>query len=109
MDCGSSFPTGPSEISVVHKERYSSATIGRKNASGLSRDVDAVLDIDKSQDVDEEESDLVSPLLELEGALRRRGLSDSSIHSTFTSQAIIQIYHLPSYLPSPIGVPSFKP
>ena len=67
----------------------------------------AVLDIDKSQDIDEEESDLVSPLLER--ALRWRGLSDSSIHSTFTSQAIIQIYHLPIYLPSPIGVPSFKP
>ena len=62
-----------------------SRSIGRKNPSGLSRNVDAVIDIDKSQDVDEEESDLVSPLLER--TLRRRGLSDSSIHSTFTSQA----------------------
>ena len=62
-----------------------SRSIGHKNPSGLSRNVDAVIDINKSQDVDEEESDLVPPLLER--TLRRRGLSDSSIHSTFTSQA----------------------
>ena len=44
--------------------------------------VDAV--IDRSEDVGEE-SDIVPPLLERR--LRRRGLSDSSIHSTFSSQA----------------------
>ena len=66
----------------------STATIGlstgRKNTRRLSRNVDAVIDIDRSRDVDGE-SDFVPPLLER--TLRRRGLSDSSIHSTFTSQA----------------------
>ena len=40
--------------------------------------------IDRSEDIDEE-SDIVPPLLGR--TLRRRGLSDSSIHSTFSSQA----------------------
>ena len=40
--------------------------------------------IDISEDIDEE-SDIVPPLLGR--TLRRRGLSDSSIHSTFSSQA----------------------
>jgi hypothetical protein len=63
------------------------ATIGRnasrKAANRLSRNVDAVIDVDRPPAVDEE-ADFLPPLLER--TLRRRGLSDSSIHSTFTSQ-----------------------
>ncbi|KAF9480191.1 hypothetical protein BDN70DRAFT_877945 [Pholiota conissans] len=63
------------------------ATIGRsmghKSMNRLSRNVDAVIDVDRPPAIDEE-SDTVPPLLER--TLRRRGLSDSSIHSTFTSQ-----------------------
>jgi hypothetical protein len=51
------------------------------SASRLCRDVSAVIDVHQ----DEGEADLLPPLLER--TLRRRGLSDSSIHSTFTSQA----------------------
>ena len=40
--------------------------------------------IDRSEEISEE-SDIVPPLMER--TLRRRGLSDSSIHSTFSSQA----------------------
>ncbi|KAF8872758.1 hypothetical protein BD779DRAFT_1571794 [Infundibulicybe gibba] len=50
----------------------------------LSRHVDAVIDVDGPLQ-DGEEPDYVAPLLER--TLRRRGLSDSSIHSTFTGQA----------------------
>ncbi|KAF8806118.1 hypothetical protein BYT27DRAFT_7168420 [Phlegmacium glaucopus] len=64
----------------------STATVGRstgrKNTNRLSRNVDAVIDVERSQS---EESDFVPPLLER--TLRRRGMSDSSLHSTFTSQA----------------------
>lgn len=65
----------------------STATIGRsamrRNSNRLSRNVDAVIDVDTPQTVDEE-ADFLPPLLER--TLRRRGLSDSSIHSTFTNQ-----------------------
>ncbi|KIJ69912.1 hypothetical protein HYDPIDRAFT_79094 [Hydnomerulius pinastri MD-312] len=65
------------------------ATIGRsamrkRHASQLSRGVDAVLDADYVPNTEGSEADDVpGPLLER--TLRRRGLSDSSIHSTFTS------------------------
>jgi hypothetical protein len=49
----------------------------------LTNFVDVVV-IDRSEDMGEE-SDIVPPLLGR--TLRRRGLSDSSIHSTFSSQA----------------------
>ena len=58
-------------------------SIGRKNLNRLSQNVDAVIDVQKPQDSDEE-PDFLPPLLER--TLRRRGLSDSSIHSTFTNQ-----------------------
>lgn len=65
----------------------STATIGRsivrKNLNRLSQNVDAVIDVQRPQEVDEE-PDFLPPLLER--TLRRRGLSDSSIHSTFTNQ-----------------------
>jgi len=65
----------------------STATIGRNNgrrtaANRLSRNVDAVIDVERPPDIDEE-PDFLPPLLER--TLRRRGLSDSSIHSTFTN------------------------
>ncbi|KDR84289.1 hypothetical protein GALMADRAFT_237043 [Galerina marginata CBS 339.88] len=56
---------------------------GRRNSNRLSRNVDAVIDVERPQDIDEE-PDFLPPLLQR--TLRRRGLSDSSIHSTFTSQ-----------------------
>ncbi|KAF9000224.1 hypothetical protein BDQ17DRAFT_1359844 [Cyathus striatus] len=66
------------------------ATIGRStsrgitNISRLSRNVDAVIDGDvRVQDEADEETDNVPPLLQR--TLRRRGLSDSSINSTFTN------------------------
>lgn len=51
-------------------------------AHRLSRNVDAVIDAKSSaQDEEDEDADYVAPLLER--TLRRRGLSDSSIHSTY--------------------------
>ena len=61
------------------------ATIGRstmRNTARLSQNVDAVIDIDS---LAQDNEDSVSPLLQR--TLMRRGLSDSSIHSTFLSQA----------------------
>ncbi|KAF8843120.1 hypothetical protein BDN67DRAFT_979080 [Paxillus ammoniavirescens] len=68
------------------------ATVGRsavrkRQASQLSRGVDAVLDADtvSIRNVEDSEAgDIPGPLLER--TLRRRGLSDSSIHSTFMNQ-----------------------
>ncbi|KAJ6532259.1 hypothetical protein DFH09DRAFT_1092922 [Mycena vulgaris] len=62
---------------------------GRHHAHRMSRNVDAVLDgvgtpARRGGDGDEEEPDYLGPLLER--TLRRRGLSDSSIHSTFAAQ-----------------------
>ncbi|PPQ95877.1 hypothetical protein CVT26_015569 [Gymnopilus dilepis] len=77
---------------------------GRRNLNRLSRNVDAVIDhndhrrtsVDRPSgaeggDLDaeeDEEPDYVPPLLER--TLRRRGLSDSSIHSTFSSHGAEQ-------------------
>lgn len=69
---------------------------GRKNIHRLSRNVDAVIDVDRPQDIDEE-PDYLPPLLER--TLRRRGLSDSSIHSTFTNHG--DDPKSPHLLPSP--------
>ena len=52
------------------------------NLNGMSRNVDAVIDVSSSNDTG---SDTLGPLLQR--TLRRRGLSDSSIHSTFLAQA----------------------
>jgi len=60
------------------------ATSSRGAGSVLSLDVDAVIDGDGPPQHGEE-SDDVAPLLQR--TLRRRGLSDSSIHSTFTNRA----------------------
>ncbi|KAJ7461929.1 hypothetical protein FB451DRAFT_475703 [Mycena latifolia] len=63
---------------------------GRHNPNRMSRHVDAVLDgvgtpARRAGDgEDDEEPDYLGPLLER--TLRRRGLSDSSIHSTFATQ-----------------------
>ncbi|KAG2013038.1 hypothetical protein CC2G_009975 [Coprinopsis cinerea AmutBmut pab1-1] len=68
-----------------------SATIGRsamKKTNRLSRNVDAVIDAQQHPTGydDEAAEDEVPALPERTRTLRRRGLSDSSIHSTFTSQ-----------------------
>lgn len=88
-------PTAPSQPQLRKSQSFmktsesgsATATIGRnagrKNANRLSRNVDAVIDVDSPQDINEE-PDYLPPLLER--TLRRRGLSDSSIHSTFTNQ-----------------------
>jgi hypothetical protein len=60
------------------------ANSGRSAGSMLSREVDAVIDGEGPVQHDEE-SDYVGPLLQR--TLRHRGLSDSSIHSTFMSHA----------------------
>lgn len=68
------------------------ATIGRsavrkRKPSQLSRDVDAILDapsVSSRSIEDSETDDIPGPLLER--TVRRRGLSDSSIHSTFMNQ-----------------------
>ncbi|KAJ7506672.1 hypothetical protein B0H11DRAFT_2323021 [Mycena galericulata] len=67
--------------------------LGRQHPNRMSRNVDAVLDgvgtptrrTHDGEDEGDEEPDYLGPLLER--TLRRRGLSDSSIHSTFASQA----------------------
>ncbi|KAG6861952.1 hypothetical protein C0995_009136 [Termitomyces sp. Mi166 len=61
-------------------------SMNRSNSSALSRDVDATIDAQGSDG--NEAADNLTPLLQR--TLRRRGLSDSSIHSTFTSQADVQ-------------------
>ncbi|KAG5638081.1 hypothetical protein H0H81_001931 [Sphagnurus paluster] len=90
-------PKAPRRVSSFIKRtaEFNSATIrrsaGRSSGFTLSRDVDAVIDVavertPKSSNArleDEDEDD--APLLQR--TLRRRGLSDSSIHSTFTSHA----------------------
>lgn len=97
-------PKGPRRVQsfMTRTDEYSPATIrrstksGRGSLGGLSRDVDAVIDVERPLEVDEE-PDYLAPLLER--TLRRRGLSDSSIHSTFTNQA-------DDSRPSTIGVPT---
>ena len=83
-------PTSPSTLrksKSFMRSHPSTATIGRsigrKNLNRLSQNVDAVIDVQRPQESDEE-PDFLPPLLER--TLRRRGLSDSSIHSTFTNQ-----------------------
>ncbi|PPQ72775.1 hypothetical protein CVT24_012801 [Panaeolus cyanescens] len=86
-------PSGPWALhksqSFVKPTVSSTATIGRnggRRQNRLSRQVDAVIDIGHPQQIDEvSEPDLVPPLLER--TLRRRGLSDTSIHSTFVAHA----------------------
>lgn len=96
-------PKGPRRVQSFMKQsdEYSPATIrrstksGRGSLGGFSRDVDAVIDVERPLEIGEE-PDYLAPLLER--TLRRRGLSDSSIHSTFTNQA-------DDPRPSTIGVP----
>ncbi|KAJ4479042.1 hypothetical protein J3R30DRAFT_3702071 [Lentinula aciculospora] len=78
-----------SEFPVVfHRPEFDNAEL---NSNYLSRNVDAVIDEQNARlpMVDEsahgEEEDVITPLVQRR--LRRRGLSDSSIHSTYTSQA----------------------
>jgi hypothetical protein len=67
------------------------ATIGRstmadaRNVARMSQNVDAVIDSRDPHGPEDVNDDALAPLLQR--TLRRRGLSDSSIHSTFMTQA----------------------
>lgn len=83
-------PKGPRRVqSFMQSDGSNPAPLRRSGTSRgmrsmLSREVDAVIDVEGPQQQDEE-TDEVGPLLQR--TLRRRGLSDSSIHSTFMSHA----------------------
>ncbi|RDB19916.1 hypothetical protein Hypma_012965 [Hypsizygus marmoreus] len=100
-------PRGPRKVQSFMKpaSQFNHATIRRssnisRGHGGLSRDVDAVIDVERPIQDDEEPDDL-APLLQR--TLRRRGLSDSSIHSTFTTQAE-EPRHPPLNIPSSEGI-----
>ncbi|KAF9226730.1 hypothetical protein BS17DRAFT_500792 [Gyrodon lividus] len=88
-------PRAPRRVqsTFINAEPTDGGTVGRsamrkRHTSQLSRGVDAVLDADTvsiRNIEDSEAEDVPGPLLER--ALRRRGLSDSSIHSTFVTQS----------------------
>lgn len=87
-------PRAPRRVhSFLADTETGTATIGRtsirkRKPSQLSRDVDAILITSSipSRSVESSEADdTASPLLER--TLRRRGLSDTSIHSTFMNQS----------------------
>ncbi|KAF8207847.1 hypothetical protein K438DRAFT_1814403 [Mycena galopus ATCC 62051] len=86
-------PARPVPPSLLSPAAAAVRASGRQHANRMSRNVDAVLDGvgtpvrqpasgDASGD---DEPDYLAPLLHR--TLRRRGLSDSSIHSTFAAQA----------------------
>ncbi|KAG6919755.1 hypothetical protein DXG01_001589 [Tephrocybe rancida] len=99
-------PKGPRRATsfVRPPSEFSSATLGRSgnrsNSNTISRDVDAVIDVQGPLHVDDEAADDLAPLLQR--TLRRRGMSDSSLHSTFTSQA-------EDAQPTPIDAPAWPP
>ncbi|KAL4264045.1 hypothetical protein AB1N83_005191 [Pleurotus pulmonarius] len=83
-------PNAPKRSATLNPDATIGRRWGRTGLSRFSRDVDAVIDIPatpqpmNANDVDNnEEQDEVPPLLQR--TLRRRGLSDSSIHSTFST------------------------
>jgi hypothetical protein len=98
-------PKGPRMVqSTIHEDSNSPTRFRRQGAFGgigaanqnrLSRNFDAVIDDhrnafngrgDGGDDSDDEVDDVVGPLAQPH-KFRRRGLSDSSIHSTYLSQA----------------------
>ncbi|KAF9498649.1 hypothetical protein BDN71DRAFT_1481051 [Pleurotus eryngii] len=83
-------PNAPKRSATLNPDATIGRRWGRTGLSRFSRDVDAVIDVPatpqpmNAADVDNsEEQDEVPPLLQR--TLRRRGLSDSSIHSTFST------------------------
>jgi hypothetical protein len=85
-------PKGPQRVQSSMKSvnlSASTSTIGRstgrRNTNRLSRNVDAIIDVEHPQMESDEEADTLPSLVGR--TLHRRGLSDSSIHSTFTSHA----------------------
>lgn len=69
------------------------SAVSKQGNSQLSREVAAVIDTDTNREL-EEANDIPGPLPER--TLRRRGLSDSSIHSTYMSQAEHNVLGEPS-------------
>ncbi|KAG6877668.1 hypothetical protein C0993_005167 [Termitomyces sp. T159_Od127] len=84
-------PKGPRRVQSFAKpsSEFNGGTlrrsVDRRRSSALSRGVE-----DAKEPDGEEVADDLTPLLQ-RSTLRRRGLSDSSIHSTFTSQADTQL------------------
>jgi hypothetical protein len=83
--------SGPSGIGTPAsggpRSRAGSLIPRQPNPNRISRHVDAVIDVTSPQSAipeDGEEEDYVAPLLQR--TLRHRGLSDSSIHSTYLEQ-----------------------
>ena len=82
-------PSGPSEAPLTPSDALSPTSSGKpglrkgRSLKRVSRHVDDVIETSSSKAG--EESDQSAPLLQR--TLRRRGLSDSSIHTTFISQA----------------------
>ncbi|KAG5648703.1 hypothetical protein DXG03_000050 [Asterophora parasitica] len=75
-------PSTSNEFNPATLRRSANGLRGTGNA--ISRDVDAVIDVERPLQGDEDADDL-TPLLQR--TLRKRGLSDSSIRSTFASHA----------------------
>lgn len=97
----------PSSAALLSPDSARLIRGGWNHPNRLSRNVDAVIDVGRTSsqsnkgDVDEDEPDYVGPLLQR--TLRRRGMSDSSIHSTFASQ---EEPASPSAVTAGNGVPS---
>ncbi len=78
-------PRGPRRVQSTLRSATSPSAMRTSTSNRLSRNVDAVIDAGTFPRTDDsEEPDFLGPLLD--HSLRRRGLSDSSIHSTFAAE-----------------------
>ncbi|KAK0499537.1 hypothetical protein EDD18DRAFT_1151576 [Armillaria luteobubalina] len=78
-------PRGPRRVQSTLQSAASPSAMRTSTSNRLSRNVDAVIDAGTFPRTDDsEEPDFLGPLLD--HSLRRRGLSDSSIHSTFIAE-----------------------
>ncbi|PBK67066.1 hypothetical protein ARMSODRAFT_959740 [Armillaria solidipes] len=78
-------PRGPRRVQSTLRSATSPSAMRTSTSNRLSRNVDAVIDAGTFPRTDDsEEPDFLGPLLD--HSLRRRGLSDSSIHSTFVAE-----------------------
>ncbi|KAK0207041.1 hypothetical protein DFS33DRAFT_639709 [Desarmillaria ectypa] len=76
---------GPRRVQSTLRPAASPSALRTSTSKRLSRNVDAVIDAGTFPRTDDsEEPDFLGPLLD--HSLRRRGLSDSSIHSTFIAE-----------------------
>ncbi|KAK0491541.1 hypothetical protein IW261DRAFT_1438264 [Armillaria novae-zelandiae] len=78
-------PRGPRRVQSTLRSAASPSAMRTSTSNRLSRNVDAVIDAGTFPRTDDsEEPDFLGPLLD--HSLRRRGLSDSSIHSSFIAE-----------------------